>query len=101
MKPYEKDYQLILSFVWKLELMKFLLLLAEIVQVHVAERYFMPSGAIDEGAMNLVTYVHGKYRALADVLGFFGYSVASDDALKRRTAEQTRPTAPSAANTGA
>ncbi|MEG2604743.1 MAG: flavin reductase family protein [Clostridia bacterium] len=64
------------------------LFLAEIVQVHVAERYFTPSGAIDEGAMALVSYVHGKYRALSDVLGFFGYSVASEEALKRRGADK-------------
>lgn len=60
------------------------LFLADIVQASVAERYFDKSGAIDEEKMKLVGYVHGKYRALGDTLGFFGYSVASPEALSRR-----------------
>lgn len=60
------------------------LFLADILEVSVADRYFTSTGAIDEEAMGLVGYVHGKYRALSDVLGFFGYSVASDEAKKRR-----------------
>lgn len=60
------------------------LFLAKIVEVSVQERYFLSDGSIDENAMELVSYVHGKYRALSDVLGFFGYSVASPEALKRR-----------------
>ncbi|MEG0049371.1 MAG: flavin reductase family protein [Clostridia bacterium] len=60
------------------------LFLAEILQVSVAERYFTSSGAIDEEKMQLVGYVHGKYHALSEALGFFGYSLASDEALKRR-----------------
>lgn len=60
------------------------LFLAEVVDVNVAEEYFTESGSINEEAMQLVGYVHGKYRAISDVLGFFGYSVASDEALRRR-----------------
>ncbi|MBR4069202.1 MAG: flavin reductase family protein [Clostridia bacterium] len=60
------------------------LFLAQVVDVNVAEEYFTESGSIDEEAMQLVGYVHGKYRAMSDVLGFFGYSVASDEALRRR-----------------
>jgi len=60
------------------------LFLADVVQVCVGERYFDPKGAIREEAMGLVSYVHGKYMGLKDTLGFFGYSVASDEALKRR-----------------
>lgn len=60
------------------------LFLADIVQVSVADRYFRADGSIDEEAMRLVSYVHGKYRALSDVLGFFGYAVAADDVRKRR-----------------
>lgn len=60
------------------------LFLADIVQVSVAERYFRADGSIDEEAMRLVGYVHGKYRALSDVLGFFGYSIASPEAKARR-----------------
>lgn len=60
------------------------LFLADIVQVSVADRYFRPDGSINEEAMNLVSYVHGKYRALSSVEGFFGFSVASEKALQRR-----------------
>lgn len=60
------------------------LFLAEVVDVNIAEEYFTETGAINEEAMQLVGYVHGKYRALSDVLGFFGYSIASDEALERR-----------------
>jgi len=60
------------------------LFLAEVVDVNVAQQYFTESGAINEEAMDLVGYVHGKYRAMSDVLGFFGYSIASDEALQRR-----------------
>ncbi|MBE5800956.1 MAG: flavin reductase family protein [Clostridiales bacterium] len=60
------------------------LFLAEVIDVCVAEEYFTESGAINEEAMKLVGYVHGKYRGLSDVLGFFGYSIASDEALRRR-----------------
>lgn len=60
------------------------LFLANIVQVSVQERYFLADGSIDESAMRLVGYVHGKYHALGDSLGFFGYSVASPEALERR-----------------
>lgn len=60
------------------------LFLAEILQVWVKEAYFTDSGAIDETAMDLVGYVHGKYRALGAELGFFGYSVAGEKALRRR-----------------
>ncbi len=60
------------------------LFLAEVVDVNIAEEYFTESGAIDEEKMKLVGYVHGKYRAMSDVLGFFGYAIASDEALRRR-----------------
>lgn len=60
------------------------LFLADIAEVCVNERYFDPSGSIREEAMELVGYVHGKYRALGETLGFFGYAVASPEALKRR-----------------
>ncbi len=62
------------------------LFLAEILEVCVGESFFTETGAIDETAMALVGYVHGKYRALGAELGFFGYSVASPKALRRRMA---------------
>ena len=60
------------------------LFLGEIMEVCVRDEFFREDGSIDEQAMALVAYVHGKYRALGRELGFFGYSVASDEALKRR-----------------
>ena len=48
------------------------LFLAEVRQVSIQDRYFRPDGSINEEAMDLVGYVHGKYRALGEVLGFFG-----------------------------
>ncbi len=60
------------------------LFLGKVEEVCVQDKYFTESGAIDELAMKLVGYVHGKYRALADEIGFFGYSIASPEALKRR-----------------
>ena len=60
------------------------LFLAEVVDVNIAQQYFTESGAINEEAMDLVGFVHGKYRAMSDVLGFFGYSLASDEVRQRR-----------------
>ena len=69
------------------------LLLAEIMQVHVGEQYFREDGSIDEQAMRLVAYVHGKYRALGAEIGFFGFSVAGEAALKRRASASATPAA--------
>lgn len=60
------------------------LFLGEVVQVNVHDEYFRADGSIDEQAMALVAYVHGKYRALGEELGFYGYSVAGPEALERR-----------------
>lgn len=64
------------------------LFLAEIAEVCVGEAFFTETGAIDEKKMRLVAYVHGKYRALADEIGFFGYSVANPAALRRRMGDK-------------
>ncbi len=60
------------------------LFLGAVEQVYVGERFFRPDGSIDEAAMRLVGYVHGKYRALGAELGFFGYSVADEKVRKKR-----------------
>lgn len=60
------------------------LFLGRVEEVCVRDEFFTDSGAIDEMAMKLVGYVHGKYRRLGGEIGFFGYSVASPEALKRR-----------------
>ena len=60
------------------------LFIGAVQQVSVADRYFKPDGSIDEDAMRLVNYIHGKYHSVSDPLGFFGFSVASPRALERR-----------------
>ena len=66
------------------------LFLAEVTQVCVQDRYFRADGSIDEAAMKLVCYVHGKYVPLAEPQGFFGYAVASPEAKKRRGLKEDR-----------
>lgn len=60
------------------------LYVGRIVEVSVQDRFFRPDGSIDESAMELVSYVHGQYHVTGETLGFFGYSVAMPEALKRR-----------------
>ncbi len=60
------------------------LFLAEIENVLVSRELFDEKGAIDLRKANLVAYNHGEYYALGDFLGFYGYSVANQDALERR-----------------
>lgn len=60
------------------------MLVADILDVCIREQYFRADGSLDEQAMKLVAFVHGKYRALSEELGFFGYSVASPKVWKRR-----------------
>ena len=50
--------------------------LAEVVAVHVNEKLFSPkTDAIDLRRADLVTYSHGHYYALGEILGKFGFSV--------------------------
>ena len=50
--------------------------LAEVVAVHVNERLFSPkTDAIDLKRADLVTYSHGHYYTLGEILGKFGFSV--------------------------
>ena len=58
--------------------------IAEIVKVHVDENLFDEKDAIDFAKANLVSYIHGEYYNAGKFEGFFGYSVAGEDALKRR-----------------
>ena len=63
------------------------LFLADILEVSVQDRFFRADGSIDEAAMHLVSYVHGEYHEVGETLGFFGYSVASPEVLKKRMGE--------------
>ena len=60
--------------------------IAEIVAVHVDEKYVDDKGAYDYSAMDLVAFSHGKYyRLRPEETGFFGYSV-----MKKKTAKKRR-----------
>ncbi|MBR3033359.1 MAG: flavin reductase family protein [Clostridiales bacterium] len=58
--------------------------LAEVVGVSVDEKLLNSNGKICLEKAHLVTYCHGDYFTIGKMLGFFGYSVASKEALKRR-----------------
>lgn len=49
--------------------------LAEVVSVHINERYMDEKGKFHLNDTGLVTYSHGEYFALGEKLGSFGYSV--------------------------
>ncbi len=60
------------------------LFIGDIVGVQVASVLMDVKGAVDMRKADLVAYNHGEYYGLDRVLGFFGYSIAGDAALKRR-----------------
>ena len=65
--------------------------IAEIVAVHIDEKYVSEDGAYDYGAMDLAAFSHGKYyRLRPQELGFFGYSVMKPKTAKRRAAGRGR-----------
>ena len=49
--------------------------LAEVLCVHADEKYMDSSGAFDLSAAEPIAYSHGKYYALGEYIGHFGYSV--------------------------
>ena len=60
------------------------LFLATIVSVSVRADLMDKQNRLRLDRAKLVGYVHGEYLALGEKLGFFGYSVARPDVLKRR-----------------
>ena len=60
------------------------LFLGEVTGVQVREDLFAPDGSLHLERAGLVTYSHGVYQRAAEVLGFFGYSVARPEVLERR-----------------
>ena len=61
------------------------LFLCAVEQVYVSDTLFDESGSLHMGKANLVSYAHGEYFPLCDrPEGFFGYSVAREDVLRRR-----------------
>ena len=72
------------------------LFLARIEQVYVRDDLFDADGSLHMARANLVAYAHGEYFPLAPrPEGFFGYSVAREDVLRRRLIEPYRQGKPS------
>lgn len=63
------------------------LFLGEITGMGIKPELMDESGKIDFSRADLVAYNHGVYYALGRALGFYGYSVAAEDVLKRRMKE--------------
>ena len=57
---------------------------ARIVSLRVREDLVDENGGVHLEKARLTAYCHGVYYALGNALGFFGYSVARPEALKRR-----------------
>ena len=61
------------------------LFLCNVEQVYVSERLFDENGGLHMGHADLVAYAHGEYFPLRlRPEGFFGYSVAREEVLRRR-----------------
>lgn len=59
--------------------------IADIVAVHVDEKYVDEKGAYNFGDMKLVAFNHGKYYSInQQPLGFFGYSIMKPKTAKRK-----------------
>lgn len=71
----------------KLELGSHDMYIGEVVGVQVRDDLFDADGSLHLERAGLVCYTHGVYQRAADVLGFFGYSVARPEVLERRMAQ--------------
>lgn len=60
--------------------------LGQVVGVQVRDDLFAADGSLHLESAGLVAYNHGVYQRTADVLGFFGYSIARPEVLERRMA---------------
>lgn len=58
--------------------------LATVESVYVDGKLMDDKGAVDLVKAELVAYSHGEYFDLGKYEGFFGYSIAGEEALKRR-----------------
>ncbi len=58
--------------------------LGEVIAVQVRDDLFAPDGSLHLESAGLVAYNHGVYQRTAEVLGFFGYSVARPEVFERR-----------------
>lgn len=67
-----------------LELGSHVMFIGEVVGAGVQEELFDTDGSMHLERAELVSKAHGVYQKNTDVLGFFGYSVARPDVLRRR-----------------
>lgn len=67
-----------------IELGSHVMFIGEVVSCGVQEELFDADGSMHLERAELVTKAHGVYQKATEVLGFFGYSVARPDVLKRR-----------------
>jgi flavin reductase (DIM6/NTAB) family NADH-FMN oxidoreductase RutF len=58
--------------------------IGEIVAVNVDEKLLDKNGRLCLDKAGLICYSHGEYWSLHKQLGFFGYSVAREEVIKRR-----------------
>ena len=68
----------------QLDLGSHTMFIGEIVSMNAEESLIDDRGALHLERAGLIAYSHGLYTGLTESLGFFGFSVASDKALKRR-----------------
>lgn len=61
--------------------------IGEVTGVQVRDEFFAEDGSLHLERAGLVAYNHGLYQRTAEVLGFFGYSVARPEVLERRMAQ--------------
>ena len=57
--------------------------LAEVVAVHVDDKYMDENNAFHMEDIGMFAYEHGTYRELGEKLGTFGYSVRKKDTRKK------------------
>jgi len=62
--------------------------MARVEQVYVRDSLFKEDGSLRMSDFELMSYAHGEYFALKDrPIGFFGYSVAREEVVRRRLGE--------------
>lgn len=71
--------------------------IARVEQVYVRDSLFKEDGSLRMADFKLISYAHGEYFALKErPIGFFGYSVAREDIIRRRLVDpyETKPKKP-------
>ena len=66
------------------------MIIGEVVGVALKENLFNEDGSLHLERAGLVCYNHGVYQRAADVLGFFGYSLARPEVLEKRMKQYDR-----------